>query len=109
MKNEISHISVQKLNKISKRNEILCFGCGKRLSDMLTLYKEEFFVKKITVLIDNNCKIWGCKKDINGRKVLICGIKNIGKLPKNAVIIITSDKYREIYSVMHILNIIMVM
>ncbi len=98
MKNEISHISVQKLNKLSKRNEILCFGCGKRLSDMLTLYKDEFFVKKITVLIDNNRKIWGCKKDINGRKVLIDGIKNIGKLPENAVIIITSDKYREIYS-----------
>lgn len=94
----IRRFSVQKLNYLSLTNEIWCIGCGKRLNDMLRMYRNEVFVEKISVLMDNNCKLWGVWKQTGRKEVAVCGtniIKEKGN--KHVLLIITSDNYMAIY------------
>lgn len=90
--------SVQKLNRISKGKKIWCFGCGKRLNDILRLYSKEPFVKKIAVLIDSNRLLWGKIKKVEGNEILVSSPALIqSKKNEKIFILITSDNYQEIY------------
>lgn len=66
---------------------------------MLSLYSEEPFVKRINRLLDNNKLLWGQKKKIGNKEIDISSpdvIKNQGN--RHILMIITSDRYVEIYS-----------
>ncbi len=94
----VKRLSVQELNKISVKKEVWCFGCGKRLNDMLNLYRKESFVQRITKLIDNNEKIHGHIKKIGESQVCITGADVIRKKGScNVILLITSDSYNVIY------------
>ncbi len=93
----INEISVDKLNKLSKKKKIWCIGCGKRLYELNDLYMQEKFIKHVDVLLDNDKHLWGKTQNI-GNKTLI--IENPYKLYKNKmeiVLLITSDHYNEIF------------
>ena len=94
----VKRLSVQELNKVSHGREIWCFGCGKRLNEMLALYKEEPFVENVTKLIDNNKSIHGKIKRVGRKQVCITGADVIRKSSLcNMILLITSDSYKAIY------------
>lgn len=94
----VKRLSVQELNKVSHGREIWCFGCGKRLNEMLALYKEESFVENVTKLIDNNKSIHGKIKRVGRKQVCITGADVIRKSSLcNMILLITSDSYKAIY------------
>lgn len=92
----MKRITVDILNKKAKKKDIWCLGCGKRLYEMIELYKDEYFVKKINGLYDNNSRLWGFKKNIAGRDLMI--ESPLEMVNKSGILLITSDHYRDIYS-----------
>lgn len=94
----LQRITVSKLNKYAKKNQIWCVGCGKKLNELLENYEEEPFLKKITVLIDNNKNLWGVKKTVGGKLVVIEGKDRIKDITDEKIILlITSDNYESVY------------
>lgn len=94
----LSSITVQRLNHLSRGREIWCIGCGKRLNELLDLYKREVFIRQITKLMDNNKRLWGIQKPVGNRILLISGTEKIKKVNSTKpIIVITSDHAQEIY------------
>lgn len=93
----IKRITVQRLNPLSKNHSIWCMGCGKKFNEFLELYKEEPFINKIEVLIDNNDRIQGNEKRVGENHLLIDGVNMFREIKRHVVLIITSDYYEEIY------------
>lgn len=94
----IKKCSVRWLNKVSRNKEIWCFGCGKRLNDMLELYLNEPFMKRVTRLLDNNQLLDGKTRKFGKREIEISRPDIIGyKGNKQVFILVTSDRYEEIY------------
>lgn len=91
----LSRISVEHLNREAKKNNIWCFGCGKRLYEMLNLYQNEPFVSAIKGLFDNNRKLFHKEKEIINKKWKIYNPDDICKI--NGILLITSDYYNDIY------------
>lgn len=94
---EIHNASVELLNYKFTGRKIYCIGCGKRLFEILDLYKDEPFVKRIGGLFDNNSELWGIKKKIGSKEIEISNpvlLKNL----KKVILVITSDKCHEIYN-----------
>lgn len=99
MRCKLNRYSVTQLNRLSRNNEIWCFGCGKRFNEMLAIYEDEIFVKKISTIIDNNSSLWGIKKKIFNHECEISGFQQINSChDKRIILIITSDRYNEIYA-----------
>ncbi len=93
---KIHNASVDLLNYKFTGRKIYCIGCGKRLFEILDLYRGEPFVKRIDGLFDNNSELWGIKKQIDSKYVEINNPVLLKEI-KKAVLVITSDKYLEIY------------
>lgn len=91
--------SVEKLNKVSKRKELWCFGCGKRFHDMLRFYQHEPFLSRISILIDGNSSLWGIEKNIGEKKIQITSYDNVRQFwNKKVMLLLTTDHYQEIYT-----------
>lgn len=98
MKYKIRRFSVKKLNLISKRKEVWCFGCGKKFNDILDIYSKELFVERITTLIDSNDSIQGKEIFINEKKIIIeSPYQAFNKEAEEVILLITSDHYKDIY------------
>lgn len=98
MKYRLKRFSVKKLNLICKKKEVWCFGCGKKLNDILQLYSKELFVERITTLIDSNNAIQGKEIIINKKSLVIeSSYQAFNKKMEEVILLITSDHYKEIY------------
>lgn len=94
----INQYSVQKLNKLSKRCKVICWGCGYQLSVVLSRYAEEAFMKKLVVLIDKNPKLQGEERVVGSRKIPIVSPEILGEYKNEKILlVITSDAYETIY------------
>lgn len=95
---EPKRISVTKLNKISKSKRIICFGCGKRFFEIITLYSEEPFVNAVCTAMDNNKLLWGKEIDAGGKKYTVHNPEKLRSFDyHDCIILITSDKSDIIY------------
>lgn len=91
--------SVNKLNKISKKREIWCWGTGFRYGRMINNYENEIFVDKIAGLIDTNPIVQGTNRTINGRNVRIYSPDNsIKDKNKKYILVISCDAYDAVCS-----------
>lgn len=98
MKKTIRKFSVKKLNTISKKKEVWCFGCGKKFNDILQMYSKELFVERITTLIDSSDLIQGKEMLINRKKITVeSPSQAFNKKTKDVILLITSDHYDEIF------------
>lgn len=90
--------SVKKLNRVSRKKEIWCWGIGKRFHEMFALYEGEPFLERISTLIDGRSILWNTKKYIGGRTFLIESCQEARrKWNPNVLFLITSDAYLDIY------------
>ena len=91
-------ISVDQLNKYGKKHDIWCMGCGKRLYEMLEIYRDEPFISQITHFIDNNEMLWGQSICIENRYFAISGKEVLNKANgRKTLLLITSDAVVSIY------------
>lgn len=96
--NELKRISVVQLNRYSKKYDIWCIGCGKRLHEMLRIYQDEPFCLKITHLIDNNETFWGQCINVGRRNLVIGGKDMLNRVNNRKILLlITSDAIVSIY------------
>jgi len=98
MGKRLTEFSVQKLNRLSSKKQICCYGCGKVFRDLLEMYAQEPFVEKITRIVDGNSDIWGNGIKVGDRDVKIESPDIIanGEL-EGFVVLITAKKQDEIY------------
>lgn len=90
--------SVKKLNRISRKKEIWCWGIGKRFHEMLALYEGEPFLERISALIDKRGVLWNTKKKVGEKTLFIESCQEARrKWNPNVLFLITSDAYQEIY------------
>lgn len=90
--------SVHKLNRICKKREIWCWGCGKRLHEIIELYEDEPFTECISTLVDKNPHLWDMVIRVKGRDIPVQPYDRIkDRWNRDVIIMITSDSCQEIY------------
>lgn len=95
----LKNYSVEKLNQISKKKEIWCWGCGKKFNDMLYLYRQEPFVSRISALIDINSSLWGVLKEVGGKKIPVTSYDKVRRSRNGKILIlITTERCQEVYA-----------
>ena len=94
----VQEITVKKLNRVTKNKNICCVGCGKRMFQLLELYKQENFICNICMILDNNSNLWGKEIVVRNKAIKIQNpkiLKNVD--PEKLVVLITSDHWESIY------------
>lgn len=91
-------ITIERLNRYSKKYDIWCIGCGKRLYEMLEVYQDEPFILRITHFIDNNKTLWGQKISVGNKYFDIENREMLNEdNEKKRLLLITSDAVFSIY------------
>ena len=87
--------SVTQLNRMNR--EIWCWGCGKRFHELLKMYQEEPFLKRVTELIDSDSALGNVKRTIGERELVIKSFSQVKtKLKRKVLLMITSDHWENI-------------
>lgn len=89
--------SVTTLNRICKKKEIWCWGCGRRFHEMISFYAQEPFIAKIVVLIDQNPALWNKTVRVGNHELSVQAWEQVKRKRSDMMILIASDSYREIY------------
>lgn len=92
-----SRLSVNKINKISTKREVWCWGNGFQYGRMIKMHGTERYVERIKGIIDSNENIQGSTRSINDRTVKIHSPESLLKdKKKKYLVIITCDAYDEV-------------
>lgn len=87
--------SVTQLNRMNR--EIWCWGCGKRFHELLKMYQEEPFLKRVTELIDSDSALSNVKRTIGERELVIKSFSQVKtRLKRKVLLMITSDYWEDI-------------
>lgn len=95
---KLRRLSVNELNCLSASKKIWCFGCGKRLMEMVDNYQNERFINNVVAVFDNNNNLHGKEIVIGKQKIEIRSYDSICEVDNNRIILlITSDAVESIY------------
>lgn len=91
--------TVEKLNRMSKKKKLICFGAGGNMYEFFRKYKDFSFEKKAAYILDNDSNKIGTFVEVNGTKIPVESpelIKNVNL--SDYVIVIMTVRYEEIFS-----------
>ena len=96
---KLKRISANKLNRISRKKKVICFGAGELLAKTFCDIKDLNIEKNIAFIVDNDSSKWGQKKRINNSELKICIPEKIYELDaKEYCILITTMRIKEVYA-----------
>lgn len=96
---KLSGCSADKLRRISRKKEIICFGAGGNLFYVFEVYKKLKLEERVLFIVDNDKSKAGTYVELNGRRIEIKPADVLKEIDiKKYVIVITALKYPEIFS-----------
>lgn len=95
---KLEKVSAYALVRKVKGKKIICFGAGQRLDHISQDFPECSFEKKYSCIVDNNSKLWGNPRNVNGTKIEIKSPEYLRNYTENdAVVLITTDRVKAVF------------
>lgn len=96
---KLKELSAKKLNKISKRKPLICFGAGELMLKLFASLEDMGIETRVGYIVDNDIKKWGTFITLVNTKVQIVGPNELLNLNISEYsIVITSMRYKEIFA-----------
>ena len=90
---KLIEISAETLNRMSNKNQIIIWGAGGTLDDIINSFPEYEFEKKISCIVDSDSRKWNTSREYRGTCLKIYRPEILMDAPGNLKLIIASIHY----------------
>ncbi len=90
---KLIEISAETLNRMSNKNQIIIWGAGGTLDDIINSFPEYEFEKKISCIVDSDSRKWNTSREYRGTCIKIYRPEILMDAPGNLKLIIASIHY----------------
>lgn len=96
---KIKEVSANKLNKLSKRKPLICFGAGEMMLKLFVSLQDMGIDTRVKCIVDNDSKKWGSFIMIGDTNVQIIAPQELMNIDVTKyTIVITAMRYKEIFA-----------